>query len=634
MKNNDIRKTLKQCKKAAENGYKLAKKQYKSLNETMDASSSKIEMTLAHINSSNCYVSEATDSLVEQLANTRELLGKISYSQNEDIVDLSEKLSTFSITLFGKTMAGKSTLMETLTNGDGASIGKGAQRTTRDIRTYTWNNLEITDVPGIGAFDGEEDEEIAFAAARKANLILFLITDDAPQAAEAECLGRVIELGKPVVCVLNVKSSIREGENSKITLRNIEKAFDDERLETLKNQFMAFASLGGEIWDDIPVISVHLKSAFLSLKTENKELSKILAEASRINQLKARIIEEVETHGKYYREKNFLDIVSISTLDIYEKLLYHANENRLLSEIIKDKKSQLDLWIKKYKRDSLNQVDSFITGIEAELKLELPAFVEQHYDDEDVAKAWNELIVQKQINERTKSLSDTFIEHADDRIKELARSIEKEIQYFSKIGIDGNVNIPKMHRIFDTKKAWDWGVLVAGGGGTLISGILFFLESPWAGPVGWVALGISVIGRFGSWIFESRGKKEERAKKKLEENLVKNIAEISEALRKQLKSVVEQVFKGQLDAQSKELKRIESLIIYLADTQRDLALGLQPNLLEQSKQVLEAALKLIFGGRWYTKRIERAARIPGKLLVAQFNENSSIPVKKRRSYGN
>lgn len=107
---------------------------------------------------------------------------------NMDVKALSK--SSFSITLFGRTMAGKSTLMEILTHGNGMSIGKGAQRTTRDVRTYSYNGMTITDVPGIAAFEGEEDEVVAFEAAKKSDLILFLITDDAPQASEAECLNR------------------------------------------------------------------------------------------------------------------------------------------------------------------------------------------------------------------------------------------------------------------------------------------------------------------------------------------------------------------------------------------------------------------------------------------------------------
>ena len=81
-------------------------------------------------------------------------------------------------------MTGKSTLKEILTEGDGSSIGKGQQRTTRDVREYEWHGMKITDVPGVAAFGGEDDENIAFDAARKADLILFLISDNAPQEAE------------------------------------------------------------------------------------------------------------------------------------------------------------------------------------------------------------------------------------------------------------------------------------------------------------------------------------------------------------------------------------------------------------------------------------------------------------------
>jgi predicted GTPase len=99
--------------------------------------------------------------------------------------------------------------MEILTHGKGESIGKEAQRTTRDVRTYTYKNLQITDVPGIAAFEGEDDENIAFDAAKKCDLILFLITDDAPQACEAECLNRILELGKPVICLITQQSVIQ-----------------------------------------------------------------------------------------------------------------------------------------------------------------------------------------------------------------------------------------------------------------------------------------------------------------------------------------------------------------------------------------------------------------------------------------
>ncbi|WP_201764279.1 GTPase [Halalkalibacterium ligniniphilum] len=73
-----------------------------------------------------------------------------------------ENLSTLTVTLFGRTKAGKSTIRETLTNGDSESIGRGAQRTTRNIKEYYLKNLIIIDTLGISAYEGEEDVRILF----------------------------------------------------------------------------------------------------------------------------------------------------------------------------------------------------------------------------------------------------------------------------------------------------------------------------------------------------------------------------------------------------------------------------------------------------------------------------------------
>lgn len=77
----------------------------------------------------NTYVSSATDLLSQQLIDIESAFNNLSFAFKEDLENLRENLSKFSVTLFGRTMAGKSTLMEILTNGDGLSIGNGAQRT-------------------------------------------------------------------------------------------------------------------------------------------------------------------------------------------------------------------------------------------------------------------------------------------------------------------------------------------------------------------------------------------------------------------------------------------------------------------------------------------------------------------------
>ncbi|MFN7658081.1 MAG: GTPase, partial [Dolichospermum sp.] len=76
------------------------------------------------------------------------------------VISLDKKrkhLKDFTVALFGRTKAGKSTLRETLTRGNGSTIGKGSQRTTRDVKEYSWQGLRLLDTPGIEAYQGDDD---------------------------------------------------------------------------------------------------------------------------------------------------------------------------------------------------------------------------------------------------------------------------------------------------------------------------------------------------------------------------------------------------------------------------------------------------------------------------------------------
>lgn len=293
MEETNLKQVLKECNKSAKTGYKIVSAQEKNLNRALASAQEKVQSTIIDFNSSPCYAPEATELLEVQLVEIRDAFNRLSFAFKEELQNLRENLSMFSVTLFGRTMAGKSTLMEILTEGDGSSIGKGSQRTTRDVRKYTWNGLEITDVPGIGAFEGEDDEQIAFEAAKTADLILFLITDDAPQVAEADCLSRIVNLGKPIICIMNVKASIAEDKSLKLALRDVNKRFDMERLDKIRNQFLLFSEQFGQTWSHIPFVYVHLKSAYAALKAENPEKSRSFHEVSRIDYLKRRIVEQI-----------------------------------------------------------------------------------------------------------------------------------------------------------------------------------------------------------------------------------------------------------------------------------------------------------------------------------------------------
>lgn len=118
---------LDDCRKSARIGYKIASGQEKNLNKALSAAKEKVRSTLNDFNNSPCYSPEATSLLENQLSDIKQAFLKLSFAFKEDLENLRGNMSKFSVTLFGRTMAGKSTLMEILTGGNGETIGKGAQ---------------------------------------------------------------------------------------------------------------------------------------------------------------------------------------------------------------------------------------------------------------------------------------------------------------------------------------------------------------------------------------------------------------------------------------------------------------------------------------------------------------------------
>jgi predicted GTPase len=105
------------------------------------------------------------------------------------------------VALMGGTMAGKSTLFEALTGGDGRRIGNGAHRTTREPLECPLSGLAdvtLVDTPGVGAKDGPEDYLRAIEAMLDCGLVLWVASNDSTQQETAQALVTIADVGKPL----------------------------------------------------------------------------------------------------------------------------------------------------------------------------------------------------------------------------------------------------------------------------------------------------------------------------------------------------------------------------------------------------------------------------------------------------
>lgn len=621
----DLKTALAECQISAKTGYKIASAQEKVLSRTLNHAQEKVQKTIDELSCSKLYAPESSRLLEEQLVEIKSDFCRLSALFKDDLVDLHEDLSKFSITLFGRTTAGKSTLMEVLTEGDGSSIGKGAQRTTKDVRHYLWNGLEITDVPGVAAFEGEEDDQIAFEATKGADLVLFLLTDNAPQYKEAEWLSRIIHLGKPVICIMNVRASISSSDDIATTEWIINEKFESTRLTQLHDQFMAYSDKFGQMWNHVPFVYVHLRSAFLSQHEEDREISKRLYSLSRIENLTSLIVEQVITQGKFYRVKTFIDTVSVPLMESMSSLLEQSQINSFQGRTVLAKKRELISWKDQFFNDGMSTLESFATKIESDLKGEAATFVEDHLDDKNVSAAWLKVMNEKRLEEKCQSVLKRLSLECNDKLLEVSREISNELEFSASLSNQYSFSAKK---IVDGKRIAEWSSLGLSGALGIVAVVAGFMGATIAGPLGVAATVVYVVGTGGSKLLKSRNQKEDLIRKKLNEELRNIIENECLSLQEQMESNLKQLVSSKIDTILDELDSIIRVVYGLADTQQELAWRLNDHILSLNRQIVDEAISVI--EREYLKEYyTEVARIPGYASLLLLSDGIRFPDEER-----
>jgi predicted GTPase len=117
---------------------------------------------------------------------------------------------TFNIVLFGRTGAGKSSLITALTGEDGRRISPGRSDHTQRVTKIAWGGCHLYDTPGIGGWarqlPGQDLEEAARRAVVAADVVLLCFDDQSQQAGEFTRIAAwIADYGKPAVAVLNCR---------------------------------------------------------------------------------------------------------------------------------------------------------------------------------------------------------------------------------------------------------------------------------------------------------------------------------------------------------------------------------------------------------------------------------------------
>jgi hypothetical protein len=616
---NHLEEALESCKKANSQGYSEAQKYLKGLDKSVKDASGIISKCIDNMKRYRINDDNTIATIKQQLELVQTEFEKTYFETGQSIKEKYKMSSTFNITLFGRTKAGKSTLMEILTHGDGSHMGKGGQRTTRDVRSYNWNGMSVTDVPGIDAYGGEEDDQKALEAAVYADLILFMITAGQPEGTEADWLVRLKRMDKPIVCICNYKQSIGEGINDfrlKRLLENPSKLEERMNISELNAQFNTFINeqLPNE---SVDFIVTHLLAKFASQQPEYRDKSRELEGISRFSAVENSIINEVYDNGVLHRKKCYLSIIDAPLFQQMNQLLAFSSSAYGQFKVIQDKTNKFSEWCRKFNDDQKDNIKNVVEREYNQLRNSIPGFVESHLEDDDVNESWKRHCkrypIQSNIN---KSVSD-IKKRLEDKVGEIFSELNTEMNLTFSFNTNSDLG---NYKFVNWKKCADWAGAVGSVGLTIAATLS-------AGALFWASLAVFAVSAIFSFFCDSREKKLRERRIKLSKKLNESIDKAIRSTRKQLLDAFYSDVIGQEEKVKDRLRLVGRSMLSLSCGERQLAFGYAKNHKDISKMIIANIFYALKIPMAEFDKIECVARVPGRRIAIVVNGEYKLPCK-------
>ena len=528
----------------------------------------------------------------------------------------ADRLSKFTVTLLGRTMTGKSTIREAITHGDGGTIGKGAQRTTRDIREYDWNALRVVDTPGIGAYEGEADRELALSVVDESDLLLFLASSDGIQETGFRGMKAIRSQNKPIVFVLNVKRDLTRGVNLRRFLRDPQSLLGNDAIGGHLNRIRKLASdeLGMR---NVKIVAIHAQAAFLATRHKDTGIAQQLHEASGIDRLLHVLTSDVRYRGPIRRLQTFLDGTTNQLLDLEELLLEQAKILWRSARYLRDKFNELDAWLDGYIGSVNERIEHEANILFRPLRASVSSFVDDNIESSDVSVRWRRSVEGVGIDVWISSMQQQLLDEVRTRLDDFHREIEIESELTDALRVTG----PTQYDPWDVKRTLRW-TSAAGAalvGAAAVAG--WISTANFWNPVGWIAGAVSIVALGLSWLFDDREKELQRQKAKASLQLRERIDEMERRVANRMKTwFYKNITSNLVHGIRIDTRALYSGMFSITKALREAAERLRDNVEELNRRLLIRTGQLLDTEQLPPEAIGRIARDPGlktKFLWAQ-----------------
>lgn len=524
------------CEKIAKEDYGIIRPVYDELvSASAEAANSlnRVKTFLASHSAISEQVSEIITALSDHINNNILLQEKTARAT---LLQKERALSDFTISLLGRTKAGKTTLHSILTGEGYDKIGVGMQRTTRYNRVFQWNMLRIIDTPGIGSAEanGRTDDEIAEGVMGESDVICFVVVDDSIQKDQLDFFEKAASLNKPIIILLNHKYNIRDRVRFENFLKKPSNWLDTTGEASLQghiNRIKHYANDHG-FGSLISVYPVFLLAAQMAQEDAYKDYAKVLWENSNIDLFINQLKEWISASGTLKRSETLLDgtiqnfTSAARSIDAVVIPLHGTMRDMLQTrpEIIGALKSEQRLLVR--------ELESFLREQFEKLKTQDALyFAEAHYSDKgDLSGKWDEYLeeieFESRIQNKLHSINECFRKKLESTVSETFEDL-----YFSiKLAVDLSSSSSGLS--FDLRSTSRILGGLLGLGSTI--GLIFGL----APPVAIVLTVVGIIFEIAASLFKSKEQRRKEATDKLYNDIC---AQIDESCPQFIDSTVAQV---------------------------------------------------------------------------------------------
>ncbi len=488
-------------------------------------------------------VRERLDQLVQQD------LGEL----RNDLLAKQRSLDRFCMAAVGRTKAGKSTLITTLTGRDQGAIGDGRQGFTRYNRAYNFCGIRLIDTPGIGAAGGqgessEQAEQRDSAVARsifpETDLVCFVIDSDSTVPCTRDMMQQLHQRGKAFLILLNVKASLQGGRD--LLRSRLEAKFAAKGEQAISGNIAAIRrdlakAIGVREAEAIPIIPIHAKAAFKAGQVTDPIDAEEWRELSRLDRFLEQLDQLITQQAPELRRRTLRDnprqelerIVGdldalAQTLDAQAAIFgeTEVSATKQVTEIFADLKSSL-----RHRVEKLFQ----------QLEVEATTFSADHYhkSGKEIERRWRQVLEKFDLNQKLKDELTWLKSELATRLEELQADILERLQFQV-----GTVNLK--HRLdfsFDIgfeenmRRTINLGFKVLSG----VLGIAVVALGVVAWPIGLAAALVGMMPAILDWFLPNAEARRQEARNSLKCKLLDTLVEPRVQIATQFEEILGQV---------------------------------------------------------------------------------------------